>query len=653
MQRVWREALSQGVIAPTLEAEIPAATAAYAELSAQQLLSTPAPLAVSPLTDLLGLAGLGQEQQHRFAELYVEYRTDLPKFWGIVAKNFGDDVSRRLQVNGKIAQLTLNNAPLIEQLHRIGGNGGLSDPVQLAAVGLHRAAQWRQLIGPETPIPDTIPGETPEERRANYADFLAAQIRLSYPTAAVAHMVQVGELKVDSPLEVHAFLTEHQGQFEIGVQPVEQYIARRNLEVPAETVLGIKRLQRTYQITASDQAMSALLARDVDSAYQVVQYGKDAFIRDFATELGDAEQARQTYDKAAHVHNTVLNVAISYLTARTGLALGALPLASDGDRRVRSRTGQIVQPAPARRAGSDVIAYPTLEGLFGSMDFCACDHCRSILSPAAYLVDLLNFIDQTAPPAGTDNPQTVLLERRPDLEHLPLTCENTNTAMPYIDVVNETLEYFIANETAPFSLTGYTGHDTGDALSEDLLASPQFVMDAAYSTLLGQRFPAPLPFHKSLEELRRYFDKFEVPLTLAMERFRVKDTLERAGAPYGWRDILMEEARLSRAEYRIFTDSSAVPLWRMYGFPNGTARCRRDCRALQREGIRASDGVSRYEDLVRLLKTRFVNPDTNLIPKAEKLRCILRRTVRVEKRHHHAGRVRCAPAHWRWRTRSC
>ena len=26
---------------------------------------------------------------------------------------------------------------------------------------------------------------------------------------------------------------------------------------------------------------------------------------------------------------------------------------------------------------------------------------------------------------------------------LPLTCENTNTALPYIDVVNETLEYFI------------------------------------------------------------------------------------------------------------------------------------------------------------------------------------------------------------------
>ena len=37
--------------------------------------------------------------------------------------------------------------------------------------------------------------------------------------------------------------------------------------------------------------------------------------------------------------------------------------------------------------------YPTMETLFGSLDFCECEHCRSVLSPAAYLVDLLRFID--------------------------------------------------------------------------------------------------------------------------------------------------------------------------------------------------------------------------------------------------------------------
>ena len=55
-----------------------------------------------------------------------------------------------------------------------------------------------------------------------------------------------------------------------------------------------------------------------------------------------------------------------------------------------------MNPAPrgssASRQRGDVIAYPTLEGLFGEMDYCECEHCRSILSPAAYLVDLLHVL---------------------------------------------------------------------------------------------------------------------------------------------------------------------------------------------------------------------------------------------------------------------
>ena len=128
----------------------------------------------------------------------------------------------------------------------------------------------------------------------------------------------------------------------------------------------------------------------------------------------------------------------------------------------------------AANAG-DVIAYPTLEGLFGEMDYCACDHCRSILSPAAYwwicccssivpttrglptwiagrtIMETRHIRSSTcrlercrSTGRHRDHPLEVLLERRPDIQHLPLTCENTNTPLPYIDLVNETLEYFVS-----------------------------------------------------------------------------------------------------------------------------------------------------------------------------------------------------------------
>src|SRR5215470_15360873 len=95
--------------------------------------------------------------------------------------------------------------------------------------------------------------------------------------------------------------------------------------------------------------------------------------------------------------------------------------------------------------------FPTLDQLFGSLDFCPCDECRSVIGPAAYLVDLLDLLDPksnlpdpttgqvpaTLDLSGGTTPIEVFLRRRPDLRHIRLTCENTKTHIPYIDLVNE------------------------------------------------------------------------------------------------------------------------------------------------------------------------------------------------------------------------
>jgi hypothetical protein len=247
------------------------------------------------------------------------------------------------------------------------------------------------------------------------------------------------------------------------------------------------------------------------------------------------------------------------------------------------------------------------------MDFCACDHCRSMLSPAAYLVDLLQFIDVPRPERGS-NPQMVLFGRRPDIEYLPLTCENTNTALPYIDIVNETMEFFV--HSGAVSLQGYEGHDTGDLATEDLLASPQFVMDEAYQTLAAADFPPPLPFNLPLEGLRQYFAKLEVPLAKAMELLRADDSLERSPGSYAWCDILMERIALSRREYLILSDLQTVSVNAMYGL---------DGNADPVAELSNAKGFSRrlnlsYDDLFALLRTRFINPHCDLLPKLERLR---------------------------------
>ncbi|HEY0171737.1 MAG TPA: neuraminidase-like domain-containing protein [Pyrinomonadaceae bacterium] len=626
VERVWNQAIKQAVIPESLEQQIPAAADAFQRLSSRKLLTGSTQAGVSSLTEVLAVSQLGEEEQNRFAELYTTHRSDLPGLWNVVGQTFGEATANRLQVNGKLAFLTVNNAPLISELHRAVGEDGVTDPAQLAVQGYHRAAKWGEVLNSNIAVPKEIPGETPDAKRANYAGFLAAQVRLSYPTASVAEMVRSGELSAGRPEDVHSFLTENQGKFEIGMVPVQTYIARNGLDVPEQTVTEVKRLQRVYQISPDDRAMTGLLRRGLDAAYHVVRQDRETFVRAFGQDLGGAENAARTYDQSVHVHNAVLNVAITYLTARTGIDLGSPALGQIQG----PAAGSVVSAQPAGPPGditsapeAAVIAYPTLEQLFGEMDYCACEHCRSILSPAAYLVDLLLFIDQPNPVAG-DNPQEVLLARRPDIQHLPLTCENTNTALPYIDVVNETLEYFIANDVEQLSLGGYLGHDTDGLSSADLLASPQFVIKAAYDTLRGAHFPLPLPFHQPLENLRRYFDSFEVPLPLAMERLRKSDALERGTNAYGWRDILVETLNISRAEHELLTNSAAVPLWRLYGFPNGTSSANVIAGVANFAGLANAKQFTRrvgitYEELVALLRTRFVNPNSELIPKLERL----------------------------------
>ncbi|PTQ91460.1 PA14 domain-containing protein [Nitrosomonas nitrosa] len=570
-EAIWKQAIAQGVISSTLENRLPQVCKRFQRLAVQRSLDTPALAGVSSLREMLSVS-LGDDsvRQQQFATLYTQHRAEPDKLWAAVREIFGEATEKRLRIDGQLSYLTLNNAPLISKLHLSAGQNGLSQPLDLVDQGFYQAEKWSELIG-DSIIPPEISGKDDTEKRVNYAELMAAQVRLSFPTAVVAETIKnIGGYNFSV---ASSFLREHHGKFELGMQPIEQYISRNTLQVTKEVTHAVKQIQRVYQITTSDSAMTGLLKKGIDSAYAVVSYDRDDFIRIFKDDVGGEENALLIYAKSQQVHNAVINIATSYLTAKSASPIGV------------HSPAQVVAPASNVPANAgDVIAYPTLESLFGEMDYCACEHCRSILSPAAYLVSLLQFIDlKRYNNEGVELPKTyvganpldVLLERRPDIQHLPLTCENTNTPLPYIDLVNETLEYFIFNK---LSLEKYEGYDTnGDASAEELSANPQYgetqSSTEAYKILAEAYFPPPLPFHQPLENLRRYFDRFESPLPEVMETLRESDNLERSNPAdlanpieYGWRDILMEELRLSRAEHALLSDG-ALTLQQLYGYP--------------------------------------------------------------------------------------
>lgn len=90
--------------------------------------------------------------------------------------------------------------------------------------------------------------------------------------------------------------------------------------------------------------------------------------------------------------------------------------------------------------------------LFGSLDFCHCEHCQSVLGAAAYFVDLMYFVERhilgpSFKNQGGDQNPLHLRSRRSDLwTDLELTCDNTNKVVPSLDLVIDLLEKFIITE---------------------------------------------------------------------------------------------------------------------------------------------------------------------------------------------------------------
>lgn len=604
-QAIWQQAVTQNVIPQSLAATIPTAVQNFQTLSAAHVLTTTPAVGLSSLQALIAPTLASSAQQQQFADLLAQNRDNWASFWPAVQNAFGATATSQLQLVGQLSFLSLNNASLIAALNQAEPSlGAASD---LASRGYYSAAKWAPLIG--TTVPPGIPGGTAGEQASNYASLLAAQVRISFPTAVLADQVKNGIIPIaDTSIvanEVAAFLSTNQAQFGIGTEPVDAFLARTKVAPPSTGALRqIRRLQRTYQLTPDDNCMNVMLRHNLDSAYAITRYDSAGFVRAFQGELGGLAKAQAVHSRAKQIFSTVLNIVSTYAGARIAPVLGgATP---------------IYQAYTPTAQSNTVLASATLEKLFGSLDYCSCSDCSSILSPAAYLVDLLHYIDQPAPSPGYLNPQDVLFGRRPDLQYLPLTCANTNVALPYIDVVNETLEYFVANG---LSLQNYQGHDTGTIVtSAELLASPQYVNDAAYAALQQSFFPLPLPFNRPLELLRQQLEGLGVALPDAMIALRPNDNMTNLPNGYGWSDILIEQVGISRDEEKIFT-SSTLHLGDLYGIPQAANQTAAQWDAavlttLQTMNLQqlCQRLAITYDDLVAILQTQFINPNAALIP---------------------------------------
>lgn len=554
---------------------------------------------------MLSASGLTPSQQDRFDEVFSAHTGDAAQLW---QKAAGAGLpADQLKLTAQLGVLTLNSARLVADLRQQAGSSDRLGAV-LVADKLYQPVSWearlRTLAGGNDRvlgklIPSRYQAETVEARLRAYATDLAYKVRRSHPTQVIGARVRAGELPLTGAgpavAQDLATVLDRAGEhgFRLGHDPLHRFLDDQGGQlfagIPAEqagaVTTELATLYRQYQITAGDEGLRVLQEHGLRSAYQVAAMPERAFLARYGDEFPSRAEASLTWRRAQQVSAVTLNLVTA---AKQAGSARLLPVFSQPD-------GVVAQ------AQEDLVRQlPTLESLFGSLDFCECSHCQSVLSPAAYLVDLLKFLDDA--PGSPATPYQALTRRRPDLPHLPLTCENTNTVMPYIDIVNEILEFYLVHDR----LTAAAAYDTGEATTEELLAEPQHLLPVAYDILKQARYPLAAPFDLWLATVRAFTGHFEVPFWQLLDALRTTEELYPRGG-YGRAAVAYEQLGLSTGELAILTAGSPLATWpEGFGYPADAtedqwgelAGARTLARKLQ---------VS-YHELLALVSTRFVNP---------------------------------------------
>jgi hypothetical protein len=646
--------------------------AAFQKFSTTTLRAASAHGTISSFTELLAHSGLTAAEQTAFEQVYFSHGSDPDQMWEKVeVLGISKQKIDTLRLQGKLYYLTLNNAPLVDYLQK--EIGTLANLPLLAERELYLPQHWKEqldkLAGNNEKtlaalIPSTYGANTTHERLEAYTNDLARRVRMSYSTYVIARMIETHDLPLvgkhkgpetrgpesRSPdtkgleKEVPAFLRKCAALgFELGRTPVGAFICGNKDSLfagmkpeEADSIIEIlKRLHRLYQITPSDESLKALLESGLTSAHDLTRVPYEAFVTRYGHKFPSLHEAELVYRKAQQVKSTVAGHHSMAKSAANSPGFFATS-----------------PPSARRQASKDNLIehYPNMETLFGSLDFCECSDCRSVLSPAAYLVDLLQFLDphpaqwesfladwkakhnnapypfqnqsewksqsgqqsKKRPKSSEKNEKTpyeVLIERRPDIPHLPLTCENTNVAMPYIDIVNEILEYFVAHD----ALAAGAGYDTGKSTSPELLAEPHNILPLAYDKIRKAKYPITLPFDLWLETVRRFVHHFDVRLPEILEIFRPSDDLfAPATNPkrYYRAEIFAESLGLSPPEYSIFTDAATLNDWfALYGFTNAN-----DAKSALSSAKTLAQSLSiSYKELIAVVDTWFVNPDLHAL----------------------------------------
>lgn len=208
-------------------------------------------------------------------------------------------------------------------------------------------------------------------------------------------------------------------------------------DLPREPLLReLKSLQRMLTVAESPTGAQVLMRAGLYSASQMALLSRETIVE--KTGLDEAE-VTVLHDRAKAQSD---QVALTYFAGRDAtrtqrILTGAAQI-GESKQLEALRSQRILMGAAQIGENKQLEA---LRKLFGNLDACECAHCLSVLSPAAYFVDLMHYVERYI--STPQDANRTLKARRADLWELPLSCDNTHTIVPTLDIVNRVLETWL------------------------------------------------------------------------------------------------------------------------------------------------------------------------------------------------------------------
>jgi hypothetical protein len=510
------------------------------------------PVADSKGTRILSTV-LSGNNLNQFLDYYYKNDTASPDFWSnesIIAAVPGINAGTVNNVKTALsyALITGNNPAIVSAL--VGNT--LDNNVAMTT------AQWSDMISTRVNaadfiFPDAVTGDTTADKVASYAAVLKDNFEAAFKGTSLKKSIVSDTGNVFPNLKTNLTrLTTDNPAFDILNTPSSELSTYSGAYITSDFIEEVASVQRLNVVAPSFTAISALKQAGIASAKDVVQLSQDDFVANFSTAIGGSAAAAVAYNNAMNVVMTAQAVALN-VYGSINLSIPAIyPVSPTGQSDWRS--------------------------LFGTVDFCSCDNCLSVFSPSAYLVDSLELLRKYNLTAYNQ-----LYARRPDLWNTKLTCKNTNTSLPYIDLVNEILEDMMkasgtneASSPNPYYPINAAGYRDTQLDERTLNAIPEYIDNttaptAAYQKLLGAKYPWNAPYNYFYEQTKEYLGLINIaPYKLPQAFSSNPNTLTFQDIDLACSFLGITKLNATSGDYFIITDSTATNLRSYYGVTGTT-----------------------------------------------------------------------------------